>query len=99
MSSGDFISKNKLFVDFEDKKIELKYEIYNLNSNLCVLVFSWNENNVIEFLDHEFKINDVVYHFNSDKTNELYFDKKDKIEIYHTYDWYGNKNWELIDTI
>jgi hypothetical protein len=22
-----------------------------------------------------------------------------KIEIYHTYDWYGNKNWELIETI
>jgi GR25 family glycosyltransferase involved in LPS biosynthesis len=99
MSSGDLIQKNKLFVDFEDKKIELKYEIYSLNNNLCILVFSWNENNAVEFLDHEFKINDVVYHFNSDKTNEFYFDKKDKIEIYHTYDWYGNKNWELIETI
>jgi GR25 family glycosyltransferase involved in LPS biosynthesis len=99
MSGGEFILKNNIYVDFEDKKIDLKYEIYKLDNNLCVLVFDWNLNNVVEFLDHEFKVNDIVYHFNSEKTNEFYFEQKDKIEIYHTYDWYGDKNWELIETI
>jgi len=99
LSEGKLISKNSVDIQFKEHKIDLSYSIFELNDNLFVLNFNWNLKNNVEFLDHEFKINDVVYHFNSEKTNELFFDKNDKIKIYHTYDWYGDKEWKLIDEI
>jgi hypothetical protein len=63
------------------------------------LTYEWNKNNNVEFLDHEFVINDVVYHFNSEKSGEFHFIKQLNMKIYHTYDWYGNKNLVLIDEI
>lgn len=99
VSDGKLISKKTIDVQFNETLVDLSYTIFELNDNLFVLNFNWNTNNSVEFLDHEFKINDVVYHFNSEKTNELFFDKKDKLQIYHTYDWYGDKNWVPIDEI
>jgi hypothetical protein len=99
VSDGKLISKKTIDVQFNKTLVDLSYTIFELNDNLFVLNFNWNTNNSVEFLDHEFKINDVVYHFNSEKTNELFFDKKDKLQIYHTYDWYGDKNWVPIDEI
>jgi hypothetical protein len=99
ISDGKLISKKTIDVQFNETLVDLSYTIFELNDNLFVLNFNWNTKNVVEFLDHEFKINDVVYHFNSEKTNELFFDKKDKLQIYHTYDWYGDKNWVPIDEI
>ena len=99
ISGGKLILKNNTNVEFNNKKIKLTYEIYNLDNNLCILVFNWNTDNTVEFLDHEFRINNTVYHFNSEKTNEFYFERKTKVEIYHTYDWYGDKNWKLIETL
>jgi len=99
VSDGKLISKKTIDVQFKETSVDLSYTIFELNDNLFVLNFNWNTKNSVEFLDHEFKINDVVYHFNSEKTNELFFDKKDKLQIYHTYDWYGDKNWVPIDEI
>lgn len=99
LSEGKLIDSKSIVVSFKEHQIDLSYSIFELNDNFCILNFDWNTNNSIEFLDHEFKINDVVYHFNSEKTNELFFEKKDKIKIYHTYDWYGDKNWELMNEL
>lgn len=99
VSDGKLLSQKTINVEFKEHFIDLSYTIFELNDDLFVLNFNWNTNNSVEFLDHEFKINDIVYHFNSEKTNELFFEKKDKLQIYHTYDWYGEKNWTPIDEI
>jgi GR25 family glycosyltransferase involved in LPS biosynthesis len=99
LSDGKLISKKNINVQFEERKIDLSYSIFDLNNDTLILNFNWNLNNNVEFLDHEFKINDVIYHFDSGKTNELFFEKKIKVKIFHTYDWYGNKDWKLIDEI
>jgi hypothetical protein len=99
VSDGKLIKSNSTIIRFKDKEIDLSYSIFETLDNMMVLTFNWNNNNSVEFLDHEFKINDVVYHFNSDKSNELYFQKHETIEVYHTYDWYGERDWILIDTL
>lgn len=99
IGDGNLIKSKSIEVNFQNKKIDLSYTIHKMNDDLMVLTFNWNQNNEIEFLDHEFKINDNIYHFNSQKQNELIFENKKYIEIYHTYDWYGDKKWNLIETI
>jgi GR25 family glycosyltransferase involved in LPS biosynthesis len=99
IGDGTLIKTNSINVNFKDKNVDLSYDIYDINDNLMVLTFNWNTKSNVEVLDHEFKINDIIYHFNSEKKNELIFEKKQVIEIYHTYDWYGEKNFELIDKI
>lgn len=99
ISDGTLISSKSIEVKFEDKFIDLNYKIFQLDNNLMTLTYEWNKNNNVEFLDHEFVINDVVYHFNSEKSGEFHFIKQLNMKIYHTYDWYGNKNLVLIDEI
>lgn len=96
---GTLIKSNSVDVAFGDKIIDLSYSIFDLNDDLMILTFNWNENNTIEFLDHEFKINGTVFHFNSEKSNEIHFQKQNKIEIEHTYDWYGQRDWKKIEII
>lgn len=96
---GILIKSNSVDVIFEDKIIDLSYSIFDLNEDLMILTFSWNEKNNVEFLDHEFKINGTIFHFNSEKTNEIHFQKLNKIEIEHTYDWYGKRDWKIIEII
>ncbi len=99
ISDGTLIKTNEINVEFDNKFIDLTYEIYQLSDNLMCLTYKWNNKNNVEFLDHEFKINNNVYHFNSEKTGEMVFEYRKNIEIYHTYDWYGRRNWKEIDRI
>ena len=88
---------NKIeMVEFKEKKVKLEFSVNEVDDATNMVVFKWNHNNAVEFLDHEFKVNDRVFHFESDKTNEFYFKKTDPLEIFHTYDWYGEKNWTKI---
>jgi GR25 family glycosyltransferase involved in LPS biosynthesis len=97
--SGKPLTSKRIEVEFQDKKIDLYYRIYEFNSTLLTLSFEWNKNNNVEFLDHEFKINDEIFHFNSDKFGNFYLKKQNNLEIYHTYDWYGEKIWQKIETL
>lgn len=99
VTEGELIKKNKRYIKFRDKNIDLSYSIFIHDNEFLVLKFNWNNDNIVEFLDHEFRINDEIFHFFSDKTNHFFFKRTDKFELYHTYDWYGEKNWELIDKI
>lgn len=99
IGDGELINSNSLNINFKNKEIDLSYTIHEMNDNLMILTYEWNQNNNIEFLDHEFKVNDVIYHFNSEKRGELIFEKNKNIQIYHTYDWYGERNWKLIEVI
>lgn len=93
VSEMETITNQMVNVKFKDKLILLSYEIVKDDSGLLTLIFEWNKNNAVEFLDHEFKIGGVVYHFNSDKNNEFNFPETQEFVIEHTYDWYGERNW------
>lgn len=96
-TESKLIAEGSKDIDFKEKKIDLSYRIYESTDGLLVLNFDWNKKNNIECLDHEFKINDQIYHFNSDKNNEFIFNKKEELfEILHSYDWYGEKKWESL---
>lgn len=99
IGDGKLLNRNSIDVNFKDKIIDLSYEIYGLSDNLMCLTYKWNNNNNVEFLDHEFKINDNIYHFNSEKNGEMVFENNRNMKIYHTYDWYGEREWKLIDEL
>ena len=91
----DILSKTT-YVEFNSVKVLLEFTVGELDDATNILVYKWNQNNVVEFLDHEFKINDRIFHFQSDKTGEFYFKKTEELKIYHTYCWYGNVDWKLL---
>ena len=92
-SESDIIKEGTHNVEFDDKIIDLNYSLSKIDDNLLSLSFTWNKNNSVEFLDHEFRIGESVYHFNSDKNNEFHFENRNNFIIEHTYDWYGRRNW------
>jgi len=96
IGDGKLLNRKFIDINFKDKVVDLSYEIYELSDNLMCLIYKWNNNNNVEFLDHEFKINENVYHFNSEKNGEMVFENKKNMKIYHTYDWYGEREWKLI---
>jgi hypothetical protein len=92
-SESDIIKEGTHNVEFDGKMIDLNYSLSRIDENLLSLSFTWNKNNSVEFLDHEFKVGENIYHFNSDKNNEFHFENKNNFVIEHTYDWYGRRNW------
>lgn len=96
-TEGVEIKKGSCVVAFKgiENDIVLSYSISQIDKNELLLVFDWDLGKSIEFLDHEFKIGERVFHFNSNKTNEFNFENNETL-IYHTYDWYGEKDWKLI---
>ena len=78
---------------FKDKEVKLELTVSEVDSTTNMAVFKWNQNNAVEFLDHEFSVNGEVFHFQSEKTGEFYFKKSEQLEVQHTFDWYGEKNW------
>jgi len=96
ITQGEEILSKSLMVDFENKKISLDFCLNKIEDDTLMISFEWNKNNAVEFLDHEFKVNGNVFHFQSEKTNEFYFKKESSLEIFHTYDWYGQKEWKRI---
>lgn len=86
----------KIDVNFQEKKIDLEVTIFDTKENFLILYFEWNKLNAVEFLDHEFIINNKTYHFESEKSNSFYIRKDSNIKIYHTYDWFGQKDIQEI---
>jgi hypothetical protein len=80
--------------------ILLKIDIYEEDDRHFILKFNWNlpeDKN----LSHIFKINDIEYNYGSELEGIIYVEKKTEpiIHIYHTYEWYGSINWELIKIV
>lgn len=98
-TDSTILKSNVHSVIFNDKTIDLSYVIYELTDSTLSLNYTWNTTEAVEFLDHEFKINNIVYHFNSEKFGEIIFEKQAHTTIYHTYDWYGERNWVLIEDL
>lgn len=92
-SDGTEIGRGDIEVLFKDTAINLSYSLSLSEDSIVCFNFDWNRNNAIEFLDHEFRVNGQVYHFNSSKSDEFYFKAESSFVVEHTYDWYGEKNW------
>lgn len=96
---------NKNFVvDFKDKKIPLNLKVKN-SQNLIVFEYYWGlEKSNQNMLDHIFEINDGVsmnqFKFQSDKNGFFSIKSQSKkFIINHTYDWYGEMKWQILDEI
>lgn len=106
VSSSKIIYSNKIIVNFENKKIPLVITI-NKKEKYIILDYFWGLRQAEQqFLDHVFKIKtknkEIEYPFQSHETGSLFFSYDDdgvKIELYHTYCWYKNRDWKFIDVI
>jgi GR25 family glycosyltransferase involved in LPS biosynthesis len=83
-------------VIFKDKIVDLEIEVFDSGSHFFILGFQWNKTNAVDALDHEFVINNEVFHFQSEKQNSFMFEKNTTLKVYHTYDWFGEKNLKEI---
>lgn len=92
-TGGIELSTLKTSTKFKDRRVSLEVTVSEFDETTNMIVFKWNQNNAVEFLDHEFKVNGEVFHFQSEQTGEFYFRKTDKLEVHHTYDWYGEREW------
>ena len=88
--------EGRKMVKFQDKEIAFEYTVFDGQDGMGSISFKWNQNNVVNALDHEFNVNGTIYHFQSEKFNQFYFKLNDNLNISHTYDWYGEKNWEIL---
>ena len=88
---------------FLNSNILLKYEIY-LNEESYFLKYNWDFSNAgVKCLSHAFKLinkinNDLkIIDFGSEAAGYFEFESIDNIELYHSYDWHGEKNWIKIN--
>lgn len=93
-----FYNKNYI-VEFKSNKIPLEIKIKKQN-NFLILEFYWgldktNQNQ----LDHIFRINNKEFKFESELNNFFIIDSMNEIKIEHSYDWFGEQNWEILDSI
>jgi GR25 family glycosyltransferase involved in LPS biosynthesis len=102
LNKTKFIFDYNFQVDYKDKKIPVSL-ILNKADNYYLVEFSWKINDVgIERLDHAFIIKnedkEIEYKFQSEQKGFFIInDFKKNTELFHTYDWYGEKNWQKID--
>ena len=102
---GDEIYKKDFIVDFEGKRIPLSVAVCR-NDNMCIFSFQWNLEVVKQrALDHLFRIDvedgdSVTHKFQSSPTGFFFVNGKHKhVKMFHTYDWYGEKDWKLLDGV
>ena len=79
--------------------ILLEIDVFNTTTNYIRIDFKWNLPSNKQ-LSHIFKINDTEYNFGSEYEGSFFVLKPNTtLSIYHTYEWYGATNWELIKTL
>lgn len=102
---GKMFYTKRFTVEFENKNIPLVLTAHK-NNDLIIFSYEWKlEEGGQHALDHHFKVetkNEVssTHKFQSEKTGFFFASAKYKqIKISHTYDWYGNVDWKLLDII
>lgn len=77
----------------------LEIYVFDTDINYIRIDFKWNLPSNKQ-LSHIFKVNEVEYNFGSEHEGSFFVEKiKPELSIYHTYEWYGVTNWELIKTL
>jgi hypothetical protein len=100
----ELIYEKNFIVKYNNINIPLDIKIYN-NNKILKLEYYWGlETTTQQFLDHEFKIinDNKIFNnsFSSSKSGFMIINPtSDTIIIEHTYDWYGSKDWKLLDIV
>jgi hypothetical protein len=88
---------------FLNSDIFLKYSIYS-NQGHFLLKYEWDLSKAnMECLSHSFKIvnkinnNFKIIDFESKQEGYFELDSISDIDLYHSYDWYGEKDWKKLD--
>ena len=101
---GSEIFKKEFVTEFEQKRIPLFMSVNKLD-DLSIVYYRWElDGSGQQMLDHWFKVksydNESIYKFQSEKSGFFFISNKlKKVEIFHTYDWYGTQEWKLLDTL
>lgn len=99
--NGEKIFSKEYKIDFQDKKVPLLVEIYN-DEEKIFFKFDWNLQKAnVHALDHIFEIvadnEKHVFKFQSEKHGFFSVPKGKRIDlISHSYDWYGEKSWQVL---
>lgn len=102
--NGLIIYKKKQFVEYKENKIPLMVEVHK-HENFYSLKYYWGlEETNQNFLDHIFKIETsegvIEKKFQSGKNGFFIFKTNDiSIQIEHTYEWFEEKNWRVLDLV
>lgn len=101
---GLLVYEKSFKVDFKEHQIPLDISIFKHEEYLSLKYYWGLEKTNQKFLDHFFRINidnDVIEkRFQSNKTGFFIFKTTNNpIKIEHTYSWYEDVNWEVIDMI
>lgn len=102
LEKTEFIFNNNFYTYYNDKKIPCSLA-FNKAKNYYILEFTWKIKDVgIQCLDHSFRIKngdaELEYKFQSEKRGIFIVQNLQKnTEIYHTYDWYGQKDWKKLE--
>lgn len=95
---GYIISKGESKVIFRDGYSLLVYNIYKTKNHSLYFQFFWDTSNLtLKYLSHNFKIvhnnREKEITFNSNYEGAFEIEDVSNTKIYHTYEYYGEKNW------
>jgi len=96
--------KKDFIINFNEKAIKLSLSIQN-SENILYFEYCWDLKSAgVNALDHQFLIEEddkkELFKFQSERNGFFIYSPKSKnINIKHTTDWYGEVNWQIIDSI
>jgi hypothetical protein len=92
-------------VEFNSKEVPLSLSIKRTEKGFLIFEYSWDLKSVnLNALDHHFSVEEdgktELFKLQSEKNGFFVYTPKGKsIQIKHTTDWYGDVNWEVLDTV
>jgi len=102
---SNIIYKKDFIITYNQIEIELNIELIKSNDNL-VFKYYWGLDKTIQNqLSHEFMIEIDDNKINIKKGSELtgffiiHSYNTNNLKLFHSYEWYGEYNWELLDII
>lgn len=98
MTATNLPHSDSVFLIDRNVPILLEIHVFDTNANYEI-EFTWNLPSNKQ-LSHIFKVNEVEYNFGSEHQGSFFVAKPTtELSIYHTYEWFGHTNWELIQTL
>lgn len=104
INQSQLIYKKKFYVDFKEHSIPLIVEIFK-HEDYYSLKYYWGLTETNQtFLNHIFKLvsDEVIFEkmYQSDKNGFFIFKPTQNFfRIHHTYEWYQEQNWQLLDVV
>lgn len=104
---GKLVHDKEYKVKFKESEVPMLLKVYD-DVDRVSFKFTWELQKAnVQALDHIFEITtsknkkESIFKFQSEKNGFFSIDKKDKVDVFirHTYDWYGEQNWETLENM